>query len=313
MNTHSDDTMYDGEPNSGGSNSSGSNSAGVGGAGPDITAQDDAQLRGLLSGPASRLRADVRMERTLHQITDRGRRLQRRHRYAVSTAGVAAAAAIAVGAVVVPGGASGGGPGTTPPTKAANPNVDLAAFSLKTNPDGTVMLTFRQLGDATTLQQYLDQAGIKAQVAEYKFQEAYVPGILRVWDCGLNSKASPQERAQTQRVVTDTGAPNPGVFVLHPDAMPAGSTLDIVIAQFGEPTPLAMQYEVEVFDGAVPTCHVTEPTATIPVPVNYSGATAAATVGNPPATVSPEQTAEQTDSTPTAQASPAPSAPGSAS
>ena len=216
---------------------------------PDNTDPDDAQLRGLLGGPRDRLRADVRMERTLHQITTHGRRLRRRHRYAVSTAGVAAVAAIAVGVAVVPGAVSGT---AQHPNTAGGLKVDLADFALQTNADGTIGLTFKQFGDAPLVQQYLTRLGIKNQVQAFQFDSATLPT-----GCSPDQELTAQELEQTRAVVTPASGPGAAAgdaVVLHPDAMPAGATLAITIVQVDSPGLKTWGASFEVFDGAVPSC-----------------------------------------------------------
>ncbi|HEY3873512.1 MAG TPA: hypothetical protein VGM10_34465 [Actinocrinis sp.] len=223
------------------------------------TDENSAALRGALGATADRLRANVAMDRPLHQITARGRRLRNKRRCAVGTAGVAAAATIALGAVGLPGTAPGTVPGTAQhPTAAKDPNVDLAGFSLQSEPDGTIVVTIKQFEseDVPALQRYLDEAGINAIVRTMQPNG----GVLEPLTCP-GSQMSSQEQAQLNKVLelpVDSGGIDEAL-ALDPDAMPAGATFVLFVhfspVQLNSPQagPFASVL-FGLYDGAVPDC-----------------------------------------------------------
>ena len=109
----------------------------------------------------------VDLDTSLERVTARGRRLRTRRRAmtGAATMGVAAVAALAV---ALPGtaqpGASRSAPSalSSPPQRAVN--VHLAAWSMASNANGTVTLTFHDFTDLDQLRQSLAQAGIHALV-----------------------------------------------------------------------------------------------------------------------------------------------------
>ena len=228
--------------------------------------ENSAELRGVLGATADRLRANLAMDRPLHQITARGRLLRNKRRCAVGVAGVAAAAAIALGATGLPGAALGTG---QHPTAAKGLNVDLAGFSVQTESDGTIAVTVKQFvfDDAPQLQHYLDEAGINAVVESMPIQGLYGAKAAPPPCPGPDEQMSSLEQTQLHRVLElplDHGELASGdVFGLHPAAMPAGSTFAIFLYTWqgsSSSHPGFVEGSFGLYDGAVPNCSAS-PTA----------------------------------------------------
>jgi hypothetical protein len=113
----------------------------------------------------------VRMHRSAQDIVARGRGLRRRRTAIPALAATAVAAGTAM-AVTAPWNTAAQSASASRPQSV---NVDLAAWSVHTNPDQTVTLTLRQLKDADKLRQVLAQAGVRA----YSFADpGSVPSCL---------------------------------------------------------------------------------------------------------------------------------------
>ncbi|WP_436523005.1 hypothetical protein [Actinoplanes sp. HUAS TT8] len=156
----------------------------------------------------------VHMRRSLPDIAARGRKLRRRRRGVTAVAAVGLAVALAAG--VAP--ALRSGPAPKPPS-----SIELAAWSVDTVPDGSVVLTIRQLAHPEELTAALKKAGIPALV-EFK----KIGADARIVGCEDRQPALPQ----LNDVIT---AERPGpdgeerVFTIRPMAMPAGTSLHFVI------------------------------------------------------------------------------------
>ncbi|GGN88381.1 hypothetical protein GCM10010112_71810 [Actinoplanes lobatus] len=154
----------------------------------------------------------VRMRPDLDDITTRGRTLRRRRHIAL-TATLAAAAASAL-VLTLPTGTKPGPPAP----------MNLAAWSIESTPDGTVVLTIRQLTDADRLTAALKTAGVPALV---EFER--VPPQAKTIGCADNGQPSlPQLYDVTP---TQTGNAHPGehIFTIRRDRMPPGTNLHFVL------------------------------------------------------------------------------------
>jgi hypothetical protein len=139
----------------------------------------------------------VRMAGDLDAVTTRGGTLRRRRRVALPAGAGLAVVALAA-AFNLPGG------------EPVRPAIELAAWSVQPEPDGTVTLTVRELFDPDGLESRLKEAGVASRV---DFLPAGSPG------CGGQREGLP-----ALDEVMDRG-PAPGVFHIDPSAMPAGTTL----------------------------------------------------------------------------------------
>jgi hypothetical protein len=146
----------------------------------------------------------VRLPYALDDVTARGRQVRRRRRMA----GAVAAAALVSGLALT-------GPGPKP--------VQLAAWSVDARPDGTVVLTIRELNDADRLTAALKRAGIPALV-EFKVVGAGV----RLVGCEVRQPSLPQlyDVVPTELEHQDG---DERTFTIRRTAMPAGTSLHVVI------------------------------------------------------------------------------------
>lgn len=132
---------------------------------PDVNEEEEVteSVRRLLGGPAEGMVLDEPVSR----IAARGRS-QRRHRRALSAAvGGAGVAGVVALALVLPTAAAGVPAGAPRALKVTSLNVDVAAFSVKTDPSSPyIVITVKQLGDEDLLKQYLKRLGIDADVHE---------------------------------------------------------------------------------------------------------------------------------------------------
>lgn len=156
----------------------------------------------------SRLRSEfapVRMRLDVDGISARGRSLRRRRRVVTAACAGLVAATLLLGL-----------PGT-------QPRMDLAAWSVEPEPDGTVVLTIRQLADADRLSATLRQAGVPALV-EFKQLKPGESG-----GCAENGR--PWTPVDGVLGLGRAAGPGPGRMTIHPSRMPPGTTLHIVIFQ----------------------------------------------------------------------------------
>jgi hypothetical protein len=148
----------------------------------------------------------------LAAITARGRRHQRRRRYVVAGCAVAGAtAATAVALNLVSASAPATGPDGTTSATTAPVRIETAAFTIKSNPDGTVALTIdpNELFDPSTLENDLALYGIPALVTE---------GTV----CSSEPAPAGLDRVES----FEPGGPGEnGTITIDPAAMPDGSKL----------------------------------------------------------------------------------------
>jgi hypothetical protein len=163
--------------------------------------------------------------RPLEAIVARGR--ARRHRRTSGVAVTAAAAAIAVAfAIGLPGVGRtqhtySGGVATGPVRLGTGPvHVELTAYSVNTNTDGTVTVTVTpgQRMDPNAFRQILAQAGVPAEVTVGSFCRTpdQPPGLRQVFQPAGAPDASPGR--PTQRSQTT---------VITPSALPAGAEVSV--------------------------------------------------------------------------------------
>jgi hypothetical protein len=175
---------------------------------------------------------------SVDQVIGRGRRLRdRRHKLAGSLVAVAAIAALAVPLSQTMASKPQGPTAQTATApassraKAPGVQVDLAAFSVNTNANGTVSITVRQMNDPAALRKTLAKAGIPAivQVGQFPppicgsqatgYQQVSAPGVL----VAMNSGAS---------AARGKASVGPGVTI-RPSAIPKGATVNFAIMMKG--------------------------------------------------------------------------------
>jgi hypothetical protein len=200
---------------------------------------------------------DLHLDRTLEQICARSGAVRRRRR-AVPVAGVALLAAVGLSAAALlpSGGASSSTAAAPKPTAQSGLNIDLAAFSLSGNADGSISLQIKQLGDKAELEQALDRAGVHSLVIEKQYPDSYAthPPTHLCYTAGQMTAAEQAQLKSVFSFVNQTGKPFAGNLV--PGAMPAGATLVFVIVHFGagssDPAGQLWFVGPSLFDGAVP-------------------------------------------------------------
>jgi hypothetical protein len=146
--------------------------------------------------------ADVRMDTPVEAIVAAGRARRRRRVSAVTAAGVAVATGLALGVPAL------NHNGTAPPSG----GVQLAAFSLVSNPNGTATLTLTK--GAT-----LNPATLGSALAG-----AGVPAIVRVGTFCDSPRKTP---GLDQVMSSDKDSDGKVVITFTPSAMPAGAELSI--------------------------------------------------------------------------------------
>lgn len=157
----------------------------------------------------------VRLTRGLDEVTARGHGIRRRRR--VVGFGAALVVVLAAGVALA-----------SPALRPASPApVRLAAWSVDPRPDGTVVLTIRQLFHADELTAALKTAGIPALV-EF---EPIDPATARVTGCEDEQPALPQlNDVMPPQLSRIHGAER--TFEIRRAAMPPGASLHFVI--FGQ-------------------------------------------------------------------------------
>ena len=155
----------------------------------------------------------VRLRADLHDITDRGRVL-RRQRGAGLVASLAAVAAVAGLVLSLSIGAQ-----PDPPAP-----MSLAAWSVEPAPDGTVVLTIRQLTDADRLNAAMKDAGVPALV---EFER--VPADAKVVGCAENAQQALPQLLQVMPPSPGDARSGERVFTIRPDRMPPGTSLHFVL------------------------------------------------------------------------------------
>jgi hypothetical protein len=108
--------------------------------------------------------SDLDMDTPAEDIIAAGNSQRRRRSAAVTVAGVAVAAGLAVGLPALNGSGPAGPPTAGRPASVATAN--LAAFSVVSNPNGTVTLRLsrKQLADPDAVREALSGAGVPAEV-----------------------------------------------------------------------------------------------------------------------------------------------------
>src|ERR1022692_1707660 len=148
-------------------------------------------------------------------------RSARRHRRPLVLSGVAAAAAALAASVLL---LTGSWPGSGHAASAVH--VNLTAWSVNTNPDGTVTFKVKRMSDPTRLEHVLAQAGVPAIVrfgenCRAQGQTLPVQGIVS----GLNYVGGPAGRPQWV-----DGRPYPAwAYTITPSGMPAGARFMISV------------------------------------------------------------------------------------
>ncbi|WP_249998754.1 hypothetical protein [Actinoplanes sp. M2I2] len=155
----------------------------------------------------------VRLRADLDDITARGRTLRRRRNAGVA-ASLAVVAAVASVAVTVSTGAKTDRPAP----------MNLAAWSVEPSPDGSVVLTIRQLTDAGRLNAALRAVGVPALV---EFER--VPADAKLVGCAENDQPALPELNSVMPIGAAQYRGGEHVFPIRRDRMPAGTTLHFVL------------------------------------------------------------------------------------
>jgi hypothetical protein len=176
--------------------------------------------------------AAVRMEVPAELILAGGRSRRRRRRCAQGLAVAAVlAAGLGLGVPALTSGASVPGPpaehaiAQRPSSGGHTGDATLAAWAVVRQPDGAVAVTIHDLRNIAGLQQRLNAADVRAAVYA---RARRLPGCLDWPDAG-----------RLGAIVTSKAAlgPNDVYFVIHPAAIPRGSTLQIDVLPPGWPPP----------------------------------------------------------------------------
>jgi hypothetical protein len=177
--------------------------------------------------------ATVRMELSAEMIMADGDSLRRRRRRAT---GLAAAAVFAAGlglgvSALISGASVPGGPAANAGAQHSSRRehgggAALTAWTVVRQPDGGVAVTIHDLRNIAGLQQRLSALGVRAIVYA---RVRRLPGCLN-WQDGGNLDVIVTTEAAS--------APNDVYFVIHPAAIPPGSTLQVDVLPPGWPTPV---------------------------------------------------------------------------
>ncbi|WP_157240248.1 hypothetical protein [Catenuloplanes japonicus] len=155
----------------------------------------------------------VRLTDTLDDVTARGLRVRRRRRSG-SVLSAVFALALASGVAL-----------SLPPGRAEPDSVRLAAWSVRTEPDGTLQIVIRDLADPDGLTAELKRAGVPALI-EFKEVEAVTePGRLAPHCADDGEVRSP---LLLSVMVRPTGT-DKRAWAIRPDAMPPGTSMHFVI------------------------------------------------------------------------------------
>jgi hypothetical protein len=176
--------------------------------------------------------AGVDLDTPLDSVIGRGRRVRRRRRTlaGAATMGVAAVAAVAlaVPSATAPATPAAGATAHSGPAGHAAVHIQLAGWSMQSNANGTVTLTFHDFTDLPQLRQALAQAGIHAVVQdEFPTCGPGAPGVHQL----PTGNAVTVSIDQSTYTVTET---------INPAALPAGSVLRLAGVQLNN-TRLAIR------------------------------------------------------------------------
>lgn len=179
------------------------------------------------------------MRRPTVEIAARGHRLRIRRR---SIAGAAAVGVLGASLAITLPSSSGGSSGPAAEahghTLSQAVNVDLAAWSVHTNADSTVTITFRQFRDPDKLRQVLAEAGVPAVVSE-------------------GASCLPQDiegLPQLGNVLSRTMRGGADIVTIKPSAMPPGSVLSINYSGVDNAPHSAGVIAIALLEHRPPTC-----------------------------------------------------------
>lgn len=150
--------------------------------------------------------AGVQSATSVEQIVNRSRAVRARRRVPALAATLAVAAGVALGVIAL-----------TPAQHQASlpPGVQLAAWTVVKQADGTVSVTIRQLRDPAGLQRRLRADGIPASVTFF--------GGVTPRSC----QRYPMNAALINRVFADRPVGGFPVMIIHPSALPHGAGVQI--------------------------------------------------------------------------------------
>lgn len=154
----------------------------------------------------------VRLRAVLDDVAARGRALRRRRRAGL-TASLVAVAAVSGLALAL---------STDAKTDRPAP-MSLAAWSVESAPDGTVVLTIRQLTDPDRLTAALKAAGVPALV---EFER--IPPEADAVGCAETDQPSLPQLSDVTEPAGDTRG-GERVFTIRSDRMPSGTSLHFVL------------------------------------------------------------------------------------
>jgi len=118
-----------------------------------------------------------------------------------------------------------------------HPRVQLAAWTVVTQPGGTVSVTIRELRDPAGLQSRLRADGIPATVT---FESQQNPACHPWPGAAMYGKHTPAGNILFNKVFPPHPGPLPvGVIVIRPSALPSGGGVRLA-ASFGGPGPRAL-------------------------------------------------------------------------
>lgn len=162
------------------------------------------------------------------EIVARARRSHVRRRLIPGMAGVLALAGAAVLALTTLAPASH--------QASPRPRVQLAAWTVVTQPGGTVSVTIRELRDPAGLQRRLRADGVPATVT---FVSQQNPACHPWPGAALEGAHTPAGDTLFNKVFPPDPGPRPvGVVVIRPSAVPSGGGVQLA-ASFGSPGPRA--------------------------------------------------------------------------
>jgi hypothetical protein len=181
--------------------------------------------------------ADVRSATELDRIVGRSNTVRTRRRVTAVAAGLgaAAAAAVAVGVVLPASLPAAGRPTAGRPTAshpASRPGVQLVAWTVIRQTDGSIKVTFREAADAAGLQRTLRTDGVPASVTFNGHKnaacQAYTSGGRPAfWPFGPSTgPISGRSFSHDPRSAYTT----PYALVIDPSALPAGAGLQIWVS-----------------------------------------------------------------------------------